>query len=222
MAACFVFTACSTALAQGGKTQPTQPTTVTQLTTEPTTTAQTTQPTTTQPAPPATTRLPQPIATQPARTTTAPPFEISLDKAKKIALADAGFTAEQVTFNRVEKKRESGIMKYEIEFVGGGMEYEYEIHAATGTILKSKGKRAAESEPSSPSDVPGEIGLEKAKAIALEDAGFTADQVKFKKAKRDREHGIVIYEIKFEKDRWEYEYEIHAATGVILKKDIDD
>lgn len=65
------------------------------------------------------------------------------------------------------------------------------------------------------------IGVDRAKQIALADAGFTEDQVWFTKLKRDYDDGLYLYEVEFVKDGLEYEYEIHAVSGKILKKKID-
>ena len=67
----------------------------------------------------------------------------------------------------------------------------------------------------------GEITEDKAKEIALKDAGFTADQVKFTKCKLDYEDGVKVYEVEFVNGQKEYDYDINAANGSIVKKDID-
>ena len=66
-----------------------------------------------------------------------------------------------------------------------------------------------------------EITAEKAKEIALQHAGLQANEVKKLKVERDRDDGIVKYDVEFEKGRVEYDYEIHAATGKILKTEKD-
>lgn len=68
------------------------------------------------------------------------------------------------------------------------------------------------------------IDLEEAKAIALKHAGLKESEVTKLKAERDRDDGIVKYEVEFQKDRMEYDYEINAETGQILKaeKEYDD
>ena len=60
---------------------------------------------------------------------------ISLDKAKEIALSHAGLASNQVTFQRIELDFDNGIQKYEIEFYYNYREYSYEIDANTGNIL---------------------------------------------------------------------------------------
>ncbi|MBR2382222.1 MAG: PepSY domain-containing protein [Anaerotignum sp.] len=73
-------------------------------------------------------------------------------------------------------------------------------------------------------DVTNEITAEKAKEIALNHAGVKANQVRDLDIEKDRDDGIVKYEIDFESGRVEYEYEVDAETGKILKaeKDYDD
>ncbi|MBR2852246.1 MAG: PepSY domain-containing protein [Anaerotignum sp.] len=46
--------------------------------------------------------------------------------------------ASEVRDLDIEKDRDDGIVKYEIDFESGRMEYEYEIHAETGKILKAE------------------------------------------------------------------------------------
>ena len=61
--------------------------------------------------------------------------DISLDKAKEIALAHAGLTSDQVNFKRTELEFDNGVKKYEVEFYYNNMEYSYEIDSHTGNIL---------------------------------------------------------------------------------------
>ena len=61
---------------------------------------------------------------------------ISLADAKTIALKDAGLSAGQVTFTQTRGDWDDGRKVYDIEFVSGSTKYEYEIAAATGTVLK--------------------------------------------------------------------------------------
>ena len=64
---------------------------------------------------------------------------VTLDDAVSIALKDAGFTADEVQFTKKELDTDDGVQKYEVEFLNGGYEYEYDIDPTTGAILeKSK------------------------------------------------------------------------------------
>ena len=64
----------------------------------------------------------------------------------------------------------------------------------------------------------GDIGVDKAKEIALQDAGIAADDANFTKANADIDDGINIYEVEFTSGETEYDYDIDAATGNILEK----
>lgn len=60
---------------------------------------------------------------------------ITANEAKLIALDHAGIRAENASFIKVELDNDDGTLEYEIEFISGNMEYEYEIDAATGKIV---------------------------------------------------------------------------------------
>lgn len=66
------------------------------------------------------------------------------------------------------------------------------------------------------------ITKEQAQEIALEHAGFTADQVKYLRADYEIDDGVPQYEVQFHQDHWEYDYEINAETGDIQSYDRDD
>ena len=62
--------------------------------------------------------------------------DIGHAKAKSIALNHAGVSENEAYDMDIELDDEDGILVYEVEFKSGGMEYSYEIDAASGTILK--------------------------------------------------------------------------------------
>ena len=59
-----------------------------------------------------------------------------MEKAKKIALKKAGLTEKDGTWKKEKTDRDDGRMTYELEFVGGEMEYDFEIDAESGSILE--------------------------------------------------------------------------------------
>lgn len=65
---------------------------------------------------------------------------------------------------------------------------------------------------------------EEAETIALAHAGLSAEELLYLRTELDRDDGRQEYDIEFQLDRWEYDYEIHAETGEILSwdKDWDD
>ena len=63
---------------------------------------------------------------------------IGYENALAAALADAGLDSSQITGQEVEMDCENGVMIYEVEFSHGGQEYEYDIDASTGRIIKTE------------------------------------------------------------------------------------
>ena len=61
---------------------------------------------------------------------------ITKDAAKQIALEAAGKTADQVRFMKAHLDNDDGRLEWEIEFVQGGMEYEFDIDARTAAVLE--------------------------------------------------------------------------------------
>ena len=82
------------------------------------------------------------LATAPAGDETAKPTapsggaDIGHAKAKSIALNHAGVSENEAYDMEIELDDEDGTLVYEVEFKSSGMEYSYEINAATGAILK--------------------------------------------------------------------------------------
>ncbi len=61
--------------------------------------------------------------------------KLTAAEAEDIALADAGLTRETVTRLYTEFDYDDGVPQYEVQFEHERLEYEYEIHAETGSIL---------------------------------------------------------------------------------------
>ena len=61
--------------------------------------------------------------------------EISVEKAKQIALSHAGVGSAR--FKKAKLDYENGIKVYEIEFKVGNLEYEYDINVSNGAIVSS-------------------------------------------------------------------------------------
>ena len=82
------------------------------------------------------------LATAPVGDETAKPTvssggaDIGHAKAKSIALNHAGVSENKAYDMEIELDDEDGTLVYEVEFKFGGMEYSYEINAATGAVLK--------------------------------------------------------------------------------------
>lgn len=73
-----------------------------------------------------------------------------------------------------------------------------------------------------PSPDDAALTREQAEEIALEHAGFTADQVTGMQTEYEIDNGVAQYDVQFHEGNLEYEFEIHAETGEILSFDKDD
>ena len=63
---------------------------------------------------------------------------ITLEKAKEIALAQAHVNAADAVFVDKDFDHEDGTAIFELEFTANGNEYEYDIDAVTGKVLKAE------------------------------------------------------------------------------------
>ena len=155
-----------------------------------------------------------------ATTSAAAETDIGAEKAKQIALQHAGLSSSQVTFVRAERDYDDGRLTYDVDFYSGNKEYDYEILAADGTILSYDADIEGYYIPST-ANSSADIGVEKAKQIALQHAGVSASNATFIKAHRDYDDGRLTYDVDFYSGNKEYDYEILAADGTILSYDAD-
>ena len=144
---------------------------------------------------------------------------IGQDEAKAIAFRDAGVTEDQVSRLEVELDYEDGRMVYEVEFYLGQVEYDYDIDAKTGRIVKFEIKDKGGSTPPAQGDY---IGGKQAEDIALGHAGFSRGQVTKLESEFKDKKGKVYYEVEFKQGSFDYEYEIDAISGKILKIEIEE
>ena len=138
---------------------------------------------------------------------------ILLADAKKIALDDAG-VSEKVTFT--EETLVAGGIKspyYYFAFESASARWTYKIDAVLGVIMD---KTCDKITPSAPEF----IGLEKAKQIALDDAGLdeTAQKTVFTKEVLSRNSGKPCYILEFYTDKCAYSYKIDAVSGEVIGK----
>lgn len=63
---------------------------------------------------------------------------IGKDKALEIVYEDAGISASDVTTSKVEMDYDDGLMVYEVEFYYNSREYDYEVDAINGAIIKAE------------------------------------------------------------------------------------
>ena len=138
---------------------------------------------------------------------------ILLADAKKIALDDAGvnvkvvFTTEELVAGGIKSPY------YYFAFESASARWTYKIDAVLGVIMD---KTCDKITPPAPEF----IGLEKAKQIALEDAGLdeTAQKIVFTREELSRNQGKPCYILEFYTDKCAYSYKIDAVSGKVIGK----
>ena len=156
------------------------------------------------------------------------------------ALQHAGLTEAEITNLYVKADRDDGRTVYDVEFLAGGKEYDYEIDAATGAVRSFDTERehgAASGSANSGNAASGstgsgnassgsttDIGADAAKNAAFRHAGVSASDATRVKVERDRDNGVLLYEVEFRVGNYEYEYEISATTGEVLghSREVED
>ena len=165
----------------------------------------------------------------------APAMPIGKDAAACAAEQYAGTTALDSVTVEVDPELDESPAHYEVELHTAWGEFEYLVDAYTGKVLSGqKNLLTAASTPNEttkpsdqkpdPSGTAQNIGYAKAKSIALNHAGVSENEVYDMDIELDDEDGILVYEVEFKSGNMEYDYEINAATGAILKHEteIDD
>ncbi len=163
---------------------------------------------------------------------------IGEESALTSALSHAQLDQDDITNLFIGLDKENGSMVYDIDFTCNGYEYDYDVDAVTGKVIKHEkeldnysvpSQEPIAGNPSSSSIFPsvsdaGYIGEQKAKSAAFSHAGIAENSIYNYKYKLDYDNGIPHYEIDFDCNGYEYEYEIDAADGSVLKyqKEIDN
>ena len=136
-------------------------------------------------------------------------------------------------------KKDEDELRFKIKEYKNGRNYSFKI---VGVKVWGKSKRAtvkgkvriaakrvpAKPAPAKPAPKPpvvkptpnqptAAISADAAKNIALQHAGLSAYQVRGLKAELDWEYGTLIYEVEFECGYYEYDYDIDANTGAIIR-----
>ena len=131
---------------------------------------------------------------------------ITVSRAKEIALEDSGCPDSEKIVCTTEELVDGGIKTpyYIIAFNNGETHWTYRINAVSGAILEKSEKTPF-------------ISLEKARAIALQDANLPdAEKYVFTREELSRNQGRPCWILEFYTSKFEYVYKIDAKTGEII------
>lgn len=146
---------------------------------------------------------------------------IGLEAAKEAALKHAGVSASDATFVEAEYDYDDGRMVYEVEFHVKGTEYDYEIDAQTGEVVKYKTEQnGANTGGSGSANTSSFIGESAAKAAALNHAGVSESSTKYCNAWLEYDDGRAeCYEVEFMAGNTRYEYKIALTSATVLESE---
>ena len=156
---------------------------------------------------------------------------ISDPNAKEIAFNYANVLEKDVTILSTNKDIED--REYEIRFYDDTYEYEIDVNYNNGTVrnfekdiknntnqnnnINNNNYSNTNINSNTDNNTEEYIGTQRAKEIALTDAGVNESNITLRKVELDVEHYDPIYEIEFYYNNVEYDYEIDAITGEIIK-----
>lgn len=145
---------------------------------------------------------------------------IGPEAAKEAALKHAGVSASDATFVEAEYDYDDGRMVYEVEFHVKGTEYDYEIDAQTGEVVKYKTEQNGANTGGSSANTSSFIGESAAKAAALNHAGVSESSTKYCNAWLEYDDGRAeCYEVEFMAGNTRYEYKIALTSATVLESE---
>ena len=167
---------------------------------------------------------------------------ISKDDVKDIIAANMNANVNDLYFEDIDFDFDKGV--YEVEVYYHNDAYEYKVDARTstegGSIIytdfkyftngitddnnsnnSNNNSNNSSTNGSTNNATTASIPLDEAKNIALTHANLTEDAVSLLRTEQEYDDGVLVYEIDFTYDTYEYDYKIDANTGEIISFDRD-
>ena len=158
---------------------------------------------------------------------------IGKDDVKKIVIDNMNVSSSDVFFESIELELDKNY--YEVEVYYKNKDYEYKIDAKEGKIIytdfqsynsdnntNNNGKGNGNSNGNGNNNTNNtKISLQEARNIALEHANLDISVVNIVKCESEYDDGILIHEIEFIYNNYEYDYKIDSRTGEIISFDKD-
>ena len=145
---------------------------------------------------------------------------IAIDQVKKSVEKHLGFT--ELQYESITLKNENRITYYEVKVNHNGVRYELTVDATTGSILGTEIENPSSTQQTltTKQGTQAQVSIteERAKAITSEDTkknNLTYTRIEL--SQDDDYAGALTYEIEAEADGIEYDIDINANTGQILK-----
>ena len=161
---------------------------------------------------------------------------ISKNEVKDIVSDNMSVSSSDLYFESIDFEFDNNV--YEVEVYYQNRDYEYKIDAKDGRIIytdfgsvdtnnnqynsndgNNNGTNSNSNNQNNLNDITASITLDEAKNIALTNANLTQDVVSFLRTEQEYEDGVLVYEIDFTYDTYEYDYKINANTGEVVSYD---
>lgn len=142
---------------------------------------------------------------------------ISVNEVKNIVFKSAGVKENSVSNLEIEFDYDDSIMVYDVEFISNNIEYDYEVDAISGKIVKSEIENNNKSNDNVSNNY---LSKNRIKDIAIKKANvkdYYDYDIEF-----EYKSGKAIYEVEFETNDKEYDIEIDALSGNIIKCEVEN
>lgn len=140
---------------------------------------------------------------------------VSTEEAKEIAYRHAGISLDAIYTSRVKIETENDRTIYNVEFWTNMVEYDYDIDAESGEILKSSEEHAYHRHHHYKKNARSDIGIEAAAEKAL--ARVEGASKRHLNIRKDYDHGRLMYEGEIRYSGYEYEFEIDSSSGEFVE-----
>ena len=165
---------------------------------------------------------------------------ISKKEVKDIVVDDMNVSSNDVYFESIDLELDKNY--YEVELYYQNNDYEYKVDAKNGKVIyndfnvtnNSNNNGLGNSNSNSNSNGNGngnnnsnnagnaKISLQEARNIALTHANLDISVVNMVKCESEYDNGVLVYEIDFTYNNYEYDYKVDANTGEIISYDKDN
>ena len=161
--------------------------------------------------------------------------QITVEDAKVAAFAHAGVKEKDVVLKKAALDRDDdmGIVKYEVDFYAVDKDFEYDIDATTGAVIKAEREAMDAEDYAEMKALKQTMKKEAAKVtgltedgaldIALKHAGVAKSDISFNRVHLDFDDdlGKTFFDVEFHVGAKEYNYDIDPVTGAIYEFDVD-
>ena len=165
----------------------------------------------------------RPVAVAEAAAEVAAPEKsyVTYQEVKAKAFEQSGFKEKDITNYEIkfDSRGFMPIYQVEVETNAGGVDLQYD--ARTGELLGTQESTWRHTRTKKLIRDNKVIGDDKAMALALKDAGVTQESLDRYELKLRTKNNEMTYEVELHIGQQEYEYDIRASDGVILKKEYD-